>query len=67
MVSGWRLTAKYGGKAVVKHIGRVKDRARFKLVLGFVDDLDQFDLEPQTWDLHPDSSEVPLESLASDG
>ena len=52
--SGWRLTAKCGDKPVVKRIGRVKERVRFKLMpgvsardqvltrsglLGFVDDL----------------------------
>ena len=52
--SGWSLTAKCGDKPVVKRIGRVKERVRFKLIpgvsardqvltrsglLGFVDDL----------------------------
>ena len=32
--SGWRLTAKCGDKSVVKQIGRVKERVRFKLMPG---------------------------------
>lgn len=61
-MSGLESISLEQGQEAVKHIGRVKERARFKLagvsapdqvlsrggLLGFVHDLDQVNLEPQT-------------------